>query len=525
MRLCPTCGGEWSDQDQFCPRDGAPLKPAGIGDLVGTVLAERYAIKQKLGEGSMGVVYLGEHVRIGALRAIKVISPAMARNAEAVARFTREAANASHVNHPNVCIMHDFGETAEGLVYLAMEYIDGESLGDIIRREGPLLPHRAAEITKQIAAALGAAHHQNIVHRDLKPDNIMITRTPQGSEIAKVVDFGIAKAVGGEEGQSITRTDLVVGTPEYMSPEQLAGDVLDGRSDIYSLALVLYRMLTGRLPFEANSAQEVLLKRLADAPLSLNDAYPDARFPPSLQETMDRALQRMPNDRYATAEEFANDVFTAVTPMPRRRAADRLPRAAPVATDSPAIPPTRDTTRSAGKVAWRRVALAAGLVVAAAFAIVTIASQLTEIDDGSLEPRGSELASAEQETLQAAQLSDTGAGMSGGIDTAQPRPSVPAPPSRGSLTVEAGMALVDLMRRLSSANPDLTAIRDSALALYDATRLPDSTRADAAHIVADVLRQLGDRQGALEWAREAVRLAPNKDSHRILLESLGDAGD
>ncbi|MEJ2238364.1 MAG: serine/threonine-protein kinase, partial [Gemmatimonadales bacterium] len=168
--------------------------------------------------------------------------------------------------------------------------------------------------------ALQAAHDLGIVHRDLKPDNIMVSRGRDGSDVVKVVDFGIAKATGGEEGQKVTRTGLVVGTPEYMSPEQLSGDVLDGRSDVYSLALVLFRMLTGRLPFEADNAQEIMVKRLTDEPFKLNEVLPGANFPAQLQQVLDRGLQRMPGDRYATAEEFTRDGLEAVgglQPAPR----------------------------------------------------------------------------------------------------------------------------------------------------------------------------------------------------------------
>ncbi len=313
MKTCTTCGAEWSDDTRFCPSDGSPLRSADGTSLIGSVIAERFHILEKLGEGGMGAVYLGEHVKMGRKSAIKVLTDSLAKDTEAIARFNREAANAARITHPNVCAIYDFGETDDGLIYLAMEFIEGESLTDLLRREGPLGPYRAATLISQAGDALQAAHHLGIVHRDLKPDNIMITRGRSSEEVVKVVDFGIAKAMGGEEGQQVTRTGLVVGTPEYMSPEQLSGDVLDGRSDIYSLALVLYKMLTGRLPFEAESAQEMMIKRLTDEPLSLNDALPGGNFPNQLQEVMRRALHRMPSDRYSKASEFTRDVARAVS--------------------------------------------------------------------------------------------------------------------------------------------------------------------------------------------------------------------
>jgi hypothetical protein len=237
----------------------------------------------------------------------------MASDPDAISRFNREAANASRISHPNVCQIYDFGETPDGIIYLAMEFIEGSALTDVIEREGAIPPARAARILKQSADALASAHDLGIVHRDLKPDNIMIVQGRDGSDVVKVVDFGIAKAVAGDEaGQKVTKTGLVVGTPEYMSPEQLSGDKLDGRSDIYSLGLVFYRMLTGVLPFQADSAQETMIKRLTDDPMTLGTARPDMVFPPKLQAVLDKALTRMPSERYASAAQFGRDAMESV---------------------------------------------------------------------------------------------------------------------------------------------------------------------------------------------------------------------
>ncbi len=312
MKTCPVCSSEWPDDTRFCPKDGSTLRAAEGADLIGSIVADRYHIEKKLGEGGMGTVYLGEHVKMGRKSAIKVMTQSMASDPEAIARFNREAANAARINHPNVCAIYDFGETEDGTIYLAMEFIEGETLSDMQRREGALELDRAAEILRQTGEALQAAHDLGIVHRDLKPDNIMVARARDGTDVVKVVDFGIAKAMTGEEGQKVTRTGLVVGTPEYMSPEQLSGDVLNGRSDIYSLALVFFRMVTGALPFQAESSQETMIKRLTDDPLKLSEVAPDAGWPPRLQGVMDRALERMPADRYESAALFARDALDAV---------------------------------------------------------------------------------------------------------------------------------------------------------------------------------------------------------------------
>jgi len=314
VKTCPLCSKEYPDNVKFCPVDGSTLRAKAAGaDLVGQVVADRYHIIKKLGEGGMGAVYLGEHVKMGRKSAIKVMNPGMAHDPDAVSRFNREASNASRISHPNVCQIYDFGETTDGLIYLAMEFIEGQSLTDLIDREGALPAVRAASILKQSADALQAAHDLGIVHRDLKPDNIMISQARDGADVVKVVDFGIAKAVAGDEtGQKVTKTGLVVGTPEYMSPEQLSGDKLDGRSDIYSLGLVLYRMLTGVLPFQADTAQEVMIKRLTDEPTPLAEARPDIEFPPGIQAVLDRVLQRLTVDRYQNAAEFGRDTMGTV---------------------------------------------------------------------------------------------------------------------------------------------------------------------------------------------------------------------
>jgi serine/threonine protein kinase len=220
MKVCPVCGTEYSDDVKFCPNDGQTLRAAApASDLVGQVVADRYHVTKKLGEGGMGQVYLAEHVKMGRRSAIKVMNPAMVHDPDAVARFNREAANASRITHPNVCAIYDFGETGDGLIYLAMEFIEGEPLTDLLKRDESLPTVRAARIFAQVADALQAAHDLGIVHRDLKPDNIMLTRGRTGADVVKVVDFGIAKAIGGDDSQKVTRTGLVVGTPEFMSPE------------------------------------------------------------------------------------------------------------------------------------------------------------------------------------------------------------------------------------------------------------------------------------------------------------------
>ena len=318
LKICPTCSTEYPANERFCPRDGTALRSqGGSTDLVGSMIGERYHVLKKLGEGGMGQVYLAEHVKMGRKSAVKVMNSSMVHDADAIGRFNREAANASRINHPNVAGIYDFGETSDGLVYLAMEFIEGETLTDLLKANGALPPVRAAEINRQTAAALNVAHDLGIVHRDLKPDNIMITKDHDGLDCVKVVDFGIAKAAGSE-AQNVTRTGMVIGTPEYMSPEQLSGEKLDGRSDLYSLALVAFNMLTGKLPFPGESAQTSMIMRLTDKPKQLGDMKHDVSWPAELQQVMDKALERDVSLRYRTAREFATAFSSAVQQIPAR---------------------------------------------------------------------------------------------------------------------------------------------------------------------------------------------------------------
>jgi serine/threonine-protein kinase len=345
--------------------------PPSSDKLVGQVLADRYHILSVLGEGGMGRVYLAEHVRMGRKSAVKVMSPNMALSAEAISRFNREAANASRINHPNVAQIYDFGETSAGLLYLAMEYVEGETLRSLIHRGGPLAIPRAAELTRQIADALSAAHHLGIVHRDLKPDNILLTRRHDGADSVKVVDFGIAKTVqgsGGDNagGQTVTTAGVSLGTPEYMSPEQLAGERLDARTDLYSLGLVLFNMLTANLPYPRVTSKETLVRRLTSRPLTLREVVPGGSWPVALQSALDRALAPEPVDRFTNVTDFGRAVVDAVNATDARGAANAVafhPTSGPTER-IPTPAPRRGSARPMSSSTRRRsLVFAGGLLV------------------------------------------------------------------------------------------------------------------------------------------------------------------
>jgi len=278
----------------------------------GAILADRYEIIRRLGAGGMGTVYLARHQLMDRRCALKVLPPGQHRDREALKRFTREAQNASRIVHPHVCTVYDFGTTDEGVAYLAMEYLEGRTLGAILAEQNRLPLDRAIRLTRAIAAGLDAAHELGIVHRDLKPDNVMVMATKTG-ETVKLVDFGIAKALAQDPEGGVTAPGVVIGTPDYMAPEQFAGDPVDPRADLYALGVMFYRMVTGTLPHQGESARDTLTKRLTEPPRPLAESLPDAVFPEGLQPVLDRILARRPADRYPSAGAFGTALVELFT--------------------------------------------------------------------------------------------------------------------------------------------------------------------------------------------------------------------
>jgi serine/threonine-protein kinase len=279
--------------------------------MIGRVLAGRYRLLSKLGQGGMGVVYKGEQISINRLTAIKILTPELASNSDFAARFHREARMASRINHPNAVAIYDFGEAEDGMIYLAMELVDGETLWDMMRRTGPLHLDRVVNITRQAALALEAAHQLGIVHRDFKPENVMICRSGRGDR-AVVLDFGIAKETSIDSvAESLTLPGFILGTPRYMSPEQVKGETLDARSDLYSLATVAYEMLAGTLPFEAPTPQELMVKRVYEHPNPLLSSSPHLALPPGVEAPIMKALSRERDQRHNAVAEFAAELERA----------------------------------------------------------------------------------------------------------------------------------------------------------------------------------------------------------------------
>jgi len=508
VKICPVCSTEYPDDVKFCANDGQTLRAAApTADLVGQVVADRYRVLKKLGEGGMGQVYLAEHVKMGRRSAIKVMNPSLVHDPDAVARFNREAANASRITHPNVCAIYDFGETPDGTIYLAMEFVEGEPLTDVIAREGTLPVHRAGHIFLQVADALQAAHDLGIVHRDLKPDNIMISRGREGSDLVKVVDFGIAKAVGGDDSQKVTKTGLVVGTPEFMSPEQLSGDKLDGRSDLYSLALVLFKTLTGKLPFEATTVQETMIKRLTDEPVKLAEARPDLQFPTGLQETLDAALARSPVDRYQSAAKFAADAAAVLglgrgagpgAPIPATRAGGDE-KTQLLDRDATKVGAARRPTTPAKRRSLAPAVIGAVVVLGGAGAAVGVL--------GGGHKTGAGAASGDTTTRATVAKTDSGA-------PGRPRPLMRRPV--GADTTRALAALGVLQDSIEGLPGNL--LVDSARHIFGryASRGVQATAAYTlaqAYLINDGIKSL---KQAHDWIETAVRLDPSNQSYQRL---------
>lgn len=289
MKVCPRCASTYPDDTRFCVSDATPLRKL-VDPMIGKTIAQRYRLISRLGAGGMSSVYLARHVLIDRLSAIKILRPDLAKNPSFRDRFLREARAVNRINHDNVVEISDFGE-AGGFVYLVMEYVPGESLEKVLAA-GPIPWKRFVPIALQVAAALGRAHQVGVVHRDLKPDNILLVRHKDGSESAKLTDFGIAKIL---DAPSITASEHVFGTAGYISPEYLEGGRVDARSDLYALGVVCYEALTGRMPHDYENDSDALVKTMTV------DAIPvrarDPSLPEALGRTIDQLLRRAPDDR------------------------------------------------------------------------------------------------------------------------------------------------------------------------------------------------------------------------------------
>ena len=341
------------------PESSAPSESEGPL-AAGTLVAERYRIDALLGEGGMGAVYRAEHIHMRKQVAIKVLHAGMAGTEEAVARFEREAIAAGHVTHPNVAAATDFGKLPNGSFFLVLEYVDGKSLRRLLNEER-VEPMRAIRIVHGIASALGAAHAKGVVHRDLKPENVMLVAHPGEPDFVKVLDFGIAKidaegvttvttgtAEQASAARPITRMGAVFGTPDYMSPEQGLGHTVDARTDLYSIGVILYELLTGGRPFQGGTVTVIRQHVLDEVPPLPIDV--SAELDPRVHAIIQRLLAKLPDHRFASADALCVALGEVIAHSPAKTTAEPAP-----------LPAPHPSTKAKGRVK-RRLAIALGAV-------------------------------------------------------------------------------------------------------------------------------------------------------------------
>ena len=283
--------------------------------MIGQLVADKYEVIDKLGEGGMGTVYRARQRPIDRLVAVKVLLGKLAEDEVAVKRFEQEARAVSKMQHPNTVTIFDYGQTIDGRLYLVMEFLKGQTLTDLLRRDGPLAAAVTIHIIRQVCASLGDAHAAGIIHRDLKPDNIFLTDVGADPNFVKVLDFGVAKLADNEAAATLTQTGMIFGTPKYMSPEQAEGKPIDFRADIYAIGVVMYELLTARPPFLADTAVALLLKHISQPPPAFTKIRPDLNVPPRLEAITMKALAKDPDQRYLTVEDLAHDLGDCLKEM------------------------------------------------------------------------------------------------------------------------------------------------------------------------------------------------------------------
>ncbi|MCB9556569.1 MAG: protein kinase [Deltaproteobacteria bacterium] len=312
MPLCPTCNGRFVE-GTFCPKDGTALIADGQlpTSLVGQVIGRKYRLTRLLGQGGMGEVYAAQHVHITKRVAVKILHPEISNNPEALARFRQEAQSASSIGHDNIVAIDDFDQLDDGRYYLCMEFLDGESLAAAMVIPGGMAIARVINIALQVCDGLDAAHQKGIVHRDMKPENVFLTRRSDGSELVKILDFGIAKVSGTDENNNLTKTGTVFGTPHYMSPEQALGQKVDRRADIYSVGVMLFEVFTGQVPFKAESFMGILSQHITKDPPLPSTVTPGRAIPLPVEQLILKAMAKEPSKRFSSAAELKQALLAA----------------------------------------------------------------------------------------------------------------------------------------------------------------------------------------------------------------------
>jgi eukaryotic-like serine/threonine-protein kinase len=409
------------------PADVAPPEdraPDASDPYIGTTFDHRYKIQRLLGEGGMGFVYLARHKVIDKKVAVKVLRADLAKDREILDRFLQEAKAASSIGNPHIVDISDFGDLPDGSTYFVMEYLEGKSLSQLVDSSSRLPVERICHIGLQICDGLSAAHARGIVHRDLKPDNVYLVERGADHDFIKVLDFGIAK-VSGNANTKLTKAGAVFGTPHYMSPEQAAGSPVDHRTDIYALGVMLYEMVSGQLPFNADNFMGILTQHMYKAPVPIRALVPGPECPPSLEAVVLKCLSKKPEARYQSMDDLAADlervksggVAHAVAEMMARSGGFNVPADyfKHPSVIVPATPPTKQTK-------WPRYAGIAG--AGAAVVIVGAIFVISGITNGTPAPRGSSSAAAPPPPVAS-------------VTATAVAPVVPAPPKKTAVKVYA----------------------------------------------------------------------------------------
>ena len=308
-KVCPVCDVRYPAEFKVCPRDAAELNEADTererDGIVGTTLGQTYSIVRAIGEGGMGRVYEARHTRISSKRfAIKMLHPEFSRQAEVITRFQREAEAAASIKSPYVVDVYDVDRTPDGRPYIVGEFLEGREFADHLNSVGKMAIAPAVRVVRQICSALETAHAKGVIHRDMKPENVFLTGD-MANPIAKVIDFGISKT-GDTPGTALTKTGMIMGTPSYMAPEQARGERVDHRADIYAVGAILYCALTGRRPFDRGDPTATLTAVLMEDPPRPRSIEPS--IPEPLEMLIQRAMAKMPADRYQTMTELDADL-------------------------------------------------------------------------------------------------------------------------------------------------------------------------------------------------------------------------
>jgi serine/threonine-protein kinase len=301
MKICPRCSELYPDDAARCPKDGSNLR-AVLDPLIGKTVGGRYRLISRLGSGGMSSVYLARHVMIDRLMAIKTLRRDLARDPVQRDRFIREARAVNRINHENIVEITDFGESEDGLVYLVMEYVPGDSLLKVMSA-GPMAAARGIHIVHQCGLALARAHQMGVIHRDLKPENILLVERPRRPDFVKILDFGIAKIL---DAPSLTGSQQIFGTPGYIAPEYIQSTQIDGRADLYSLGVILYELITGALPFDYEYPGDLLVKHVTEEPIPPRERLPTIDKP--VEELILRCLRKDPAERFRDAYHFLEEL-------------------------------------------------------------------------------------------------------------------------------------------------------------------------------------------------------------------------